>query len=127
LVTTVESGGTFVKVLNGVELADVMDKVGVADVCAINVFAACVDMPSRVCAAEVYRAFRVAAGWGVPAARGPHARMDASARKIRANFLKRVILIIVSVANFDNLLDVSRGYTVPIKNPAFQERRMSNY
>ena len=42
--------------------------------------AACVDMPSRVCAADVYSALSVAAGCGVDAANGVHARMAASAR-----------------------------------------------
>lgn len=55
-------------------------------------------MPSRVCAAAVYKAFKVAAGWGVAAAKGPHASMDARARNKSENFLKRVKCISASVA-----------------------------
>jgi hypothetical protein len=55
--------------------------------------AACVDIPSRVCAAAVYSALSVAAGWGVEAAKGLHARIVIRAMTGIRNFFKRVLYI----------------------------------
>jgi hypothetical protein len=53
-----------------------------------------VDIDSKVCAAAVYRAFRVAAGCGVAAAKGPlQARIIARAANGRISFLKYLVII----------------------------------
>jgi hypothetical protein len=53
-----------------------------------------VDIDSNVCAAAVYRAFRVAAGCGVAAAKGPlQARIIARAASGINNFLKYRVII----------------------------------
>jgi len=80
LAGTGESGGTGVKVLitMGLAVGPEMERVGVGENWVAT--AACVDMPSRVCAADVYSALSVDAGCGVDAANGLHARIVASAR-----------------------------------------------
>jgi ArgK protein. len=90
LAGTGESGGTDVNVFTAIGL-DVVEseRVGVGESCVA--IAACVDILSRVCAAAVYSALSVAAGCGVEAAKGLHARIVTRARLGIRNFLKRVL------------------------------------
>ena len=73
-----------------------MESMLVGEGCTVSVVTACVDIASSVCAAEVYNAFRVAAGWGVGAANWLHARMNTSESIKKSIFLKRVICISAS-------------------------------
>lgn len=72
-------------------------RIPVGDGCMVNGMAACVDIASSVCAADVYRAFSVAAGCGVGAAKRLHASMDTSADIKKMIFLKRVTCISASI------------------------------
>jgi hypothetical protein len=75
-----------------------MERVSVANGPAVTVETApWVDIDSRVWAAEVYRAFKVAAGWGVAAAKGPHARMVTRAMSGTRNFLRYLLNIHFSI------------------------------
>ncbi len=85
-------GGTGVKVCRttDVDVGVDTDKrdVGVIKDCAVAVEAPWVDMELSVSAAEVYNAFKVAAGCGVAAASGAQARMETSATSGIKSFLK---------------------------------------
>jgi hypothetical protein len=75
-----------------------IERVGETKTGAVAVETApCVDMASSVCAAEVYRAFRVAAGWGVAAANGLQARTVANTRIGTRYLLKRLVFINFSI------------------------------
>ena len=74
-----------------------MESSPVGEGCTVRVLTACVDIASSVCAADVYRAFSVAAGCGVGAAKRLHARMDTRATIRKVIFLKRGICINASI------------------------------
>lgn len=50
--------------------------------CAVSVVAPCVDMAASVLAADVYNAFKVAAGWGVAPVNWLQARLAAAKASI---------------------------------------------
>jgi hypothetical protein len=85
-------GGTGVKVCKTTDVGVGVDTdrsgVGVINDCAVAVEAPWVDMELSVSAAEVYNAFKVAAGWGVAAASGAQARTKTSATSGIKSFLK---------------------------------------
>ena len=103
------------KVLKGVGLDARLERVLVSAGCVVSVIAACVDIAAKVCAADVYKALRVAAGWGVPGAKRPQARMDASTRTRSISFLKREVIISASVGYSSISLNVSSARAVPNK------------
>src|SRR5688572_29886367 len=86
-------GGTAVNVLKTMGLDVGMESMLVGEGCTVSVVTACVDIASRVCAAEVYSALRVAAGWGVGAMNWLHARMKTSDSIKKRIFLNRLICI----------------------------------
>ena len=75
---TGDSGGTAVYVLTtmGEAVGTERERVGVGETCVA--MASCVDIPSRVCAADVYSALRVAAGCGVAPVTWLQARVAAA-------------------------------------------------
>jgi hypothetical protein len=87
----VASGGTGVNVLTtiGVNVGPDRESVGVGESCVAT--AAWVDMPSSVCAADVYNAFRVAAGCGVDAVNW----LQASVAVARARIGIRIFLVLL--------------------------------
>src|SRR5688572_4167163 len=89
-------GGTAVNVLKTMGLDVGMESMPVGEGCTVSVVTACVDIASSVWAAEVYKALRVAAGWGVGAANWLHAKMNTSESIKKRIFLKHVICMSVS-------------------------------
>jgi len=87
----VSNGGTAVKVAKGVAVV-LIERVSVANGCGVAVYELCVAMESNVCAAEVYNAFKVAAGCGVEAANGAQARMIVKTRTGSESLLKYVYI-----------------------------------
>jgi hypothetical protein len=91
------SGGTGVLLRNTIGVAEDRDNVAVPNGKGVFVNDPWVDMAFNVCAADVYSALSVAAGWGVAAAKGAQARMLASARKGISAFLKYLLNIQFSI------------------------------
>ncbi len=107
-------GGTAVKVLNskGVEVGS--DRVAVGEAGEVAVIAPWVAIALKVCAAEVYKALRVAAGCGAAGAVNVlHANIMVRASKGSRIFLARVFNINVSVWIKTTVLNARRGDGVP--------------
>jgi len=81
-------GGTTVKVCRAIALEVGMESVLVGDAWTASVAAPWVDMAFNVCAADVYNASKVAAGWGVAAANGRQARIKIKIKAGKVNFIK---------------------------------------